>query len=58
MLLFNVMYYLLLYSVHRDIKPENILLTSKSSDAQLKLADFGLSKLMKEDEHVMKTICG
>lgn len=44
--------------VHRDLKPENILLSSTDPNAALKVADFGLSKLMKEDEHIMKTICG
>lgn len=36
--------------VHRDIKPENLLL--KSGDAgleSLKIADFGLARLLKED---------
>jgi len=28
---------------HRDIKPENLLLSSKSSDATIKLADFGFA---------------
>ena len=31
--------------IHRDIKPENILLTSKSSDTNVKLTDFGAAKL-------------
>jgi calcium/calmodulin-dependent protein kinase I len=29
--------------VHRDIKPENLLMSSKSDDADVKIADFGLS---------------
>lgn len=29
--------------IHRDIKPENILLTSKTDDINLKLADFGFA---------------
>ena len=31
--------------LHRDIKPENILLTDDSDIPNIKLADFGLSKL-------------
>ncbi|CAK4076689.1 unnamed protein product [Aphanomyces euteiches] len=30
--------------VHRDLKPENLLLTSKSDDASIKVADFGFAK--------------
>uniref|UniRef100_A0A7S2U836 non-specific serine/threonine protein kinase n=1 Tax=Attheya septentrionalis TaxID=420275 RepID=A0A7S2U836_9STRA len=29
---------------HRDLKPENLLLMSKESDSELKLADFGFAK--------------
>lgn len=29
--------------IHRDLKLENILLTSKESDYEIKVADFGLS---------------
>ena len=29
---------------HRDLKPENFLLSDKTSDAEVKLIDFGLSK--------------
>ena len=29
--------------MHRDIKPENFLLSNKTDQATLKLADFGLS---------------
>lgn len=44
--------------VHRDLKPENLLLTSKNpQEAVLKIGDFGLSKIVKEDE-MMKTACG
>jgi serine/threonine protein kinase len=31
--------------VHRDIKPENILMTDGSDEADVKLLDFGLSKI-------------
>ncbi|KAI9745466.1 MAG: hypothetical protein M1818_001000 [Claussenomyces sp. TS43310] len=41
--------------VHRDIKPENILLTDK--DLQVKVADFGLAKIIGE-ESFTTTLCG
>eukprot|EP00742_Colponemidia_sp_Colp-10_P005628 GILJ01006016.1.p1 GENE.GILJ01006016.1~~GILJ01006016.1.p1 ORF type:complete len:393 (+),score=46.40 GILJ01006016.1:149-1327(+) len=44
--------------VHRDLKPENLLLTSMSDNAELKIADFGLSNIMENDRSLMKTICG
>ena len=31
---------------HRDIKPENVLLTSEDEDADIRLLDFGLSKII------------
>merc|ERR1719231_1892888 len=30
--------------MHRDLKPENILLTSRASDTDVKISDFGLAK--------------
>lgn len=32
--------------VHRDLKPENFLFASKDQDSDLKIIDFGLSKIM------------
>lgn len=32
--------------VHRDLKPENFLFASKAEDSDLKIIDFGLSKIM------------
>lgn len=43
--------------VHRDLKPENVLLSSPESDAVLKIADFGLSRMMHPNDHV-ETVCG
>jgi serine/threonine protein kinase len=46
---------------HRDLKPENILLKDTSEDAEIKITDFGLSKIFSDDlagEVVMKTACG
>ena len=39
---------------HRDLKPENILLAENDV---IKLADFGLSNLMKDGKY-LKTSCG
>lgn len=39
------------------MKLENILLTSKSRETIVKLADFGLSKFL-DAQSVMNTICG
>lgn len=36
--------------VHRDLKPENILMTDDSEKADLKLLDFGLSKILLPGE--------
>ena len=37
--------------VHRDIKPNNILISESPSknEPQIKLADFGISKILQED---------
>ncbi|XP_069748889.1 calcium/calmodulin-dependent protein kinase type IV isoform X4 [Narcine bancroftii] len=43
--------------VHRDLKPENLLYASPAPDALLKIADFGLSKIV-QDQVTMKTLCG
>jgi serine/threonine protein kinase len=40
--------------VHRDLKPENILISD--SPTHVKLADFGLAKIVKSDG--LKTFCG
>lgn len=34
--------------VHRDIKPENLLLSANTPVGLLKLADFGISKIMSD----------
>ncbi|KAF1996277.1 hypothetical protein P154DRAFT_498871 [Amniculicola lignicola CBS 123094] len=42
---------------HRDIKPDNILIASREP-FQVKLSDFGLSKVVTSDETFLKTFCG
>ena len=36
--------------VHRDLKPENILMTDHSDDADIRLLDFGLGKIIGPNE--------
>ena len=36
--------------IHRDLKPENIMLTEKSENGKLKIMDFGLSKILGNQE--------
>ena len=42
---------------HRDIKPDNILIAA-DDPLKVKLSDFGLSKVIKDNETFMKTFCG
>merc|ERR1712232_325558 len=47
--------------IHRDLKPENILLVSQDVDStDVKVADFGLSKLFPDDDNadMTATRCG
>ena len=44
-------YYLHSYGiVHRDLKPENIIMTDNSDNADIRLLDFGLSKILGPTE--------
>jgi serine/threonine protein kinase len=43
--------------VHRDLKPENILYASPADDAPIKVADFGLARVVSGKD-MMKTACG
>ena len=42
---------------HRDIKPDNILI-SNSNPYVFKLSDFGLSKMVRNEETFLKSFCG
>eukprot|EP00499_Haloplacidia_sp_CaronLabIsolate_P005299 CAMPEP_0196781266 /NCGR_PEP_ID=MMETSP1104-20130614/9371_1 /TAXON_ID=33652 /ORGANISM="Cafeteria sp., Strain Caron Lab Isolate" /LENGTH=316 /DNA_ID=CAMNT_0042151489 /DNA_START=1 /DNA_END=951 /DNA_ORIENTATION=+ len=44
--------------VHRDLKPENLLYQSPDDDSEIKIADFGLAKLLSEETYMMHTACG
>mmetsp|Transcript_15070 Transcript_15070/g.12785 ORF Transcript_15070/g.12785 Transcript_15070/m.12785 type:complete len:287 (+) Transcript_15070:121-981(+) len=45
--------------VHRDLKPENFMFKSNDPDSELKLIDFGLSKLFgDEPDKKMKSMVG
>lgn len=46
-----------LHVVHRDIKPENILLATRDANTLIKITDFGLSKMIKNNS-VLRTVCG
>jgi serine/threonine protein kinase len=37
--------------VHRDLKPENILMTDNTETADIRLLDFGLSKIIGPNEY-------
>ncbi len=46
------LYYLHSYGiVHRDLKPENILMTDLTDNADVKLVDFGLSRMMGPSQY-------
>ena len=47
----TALYYLHAFGVaHRDLKPENILMASDEDDADLKIVDFGLPKIIGPNE--------
>ena len=47
----SALYYLHSYGiVHRDLKLENILMVDTSNDSELKIVDFGLSKILGPNE--------
>ncbi|KDR77361.1 hypothetical protein GALMADRAFT_246752 [Galerina marginata CBS 339.88] len=45
--------------VHRDLKPENLLFRTQAEDADIMIADFGLSRVMEEEKlNQLTEICG
>ena len=44
--------------LHRDIKPENILFTSGAPAALIKVADFGIAKLINPEHQIVSTVTG
>lgn len=56
-ILFAIQYLHRMGIVHRDLKPENLLLSDRSNNPEIKISDFGLSKIFKHSG-VMKTACG
>lgn len=42
---------------HRDVKPDNILISSQQP-FHVKLTDFGLSKMVDNDQTFLRTFCG
>lgn len=48
----TAIFYMHSYGIaHRDLKPENILMTDTSDDADLRIIDFGLSKIIGPKEY-------
>lgn len=60
LLLFHLIsVYLRFYLLSSDLKPENLLFRTAQEDADIMLADFGLSRIMEEEKLNMLTeICG
>ena len=51
----TALYYIHSYGIiHRDIKPENILMTSNENNADIKILDFGLSKILGPGEYCIE----
>ena len=42
-----------------DLKPENLLFRTKEEDADIMIADFGLSRVLDDEKfHLLTEICG
>ena len=47
----TALYYLHSFGIaHRDLKPENIIMANDDDDCDLKIVDFGLSKIIGPNE--------
>jgi len=44
--------------IHRDLKPQNLLLTADDLNAELKIADFGFARYVRDSEGMADTVCG
>ncbi|KDQ56794.1 hypothetical protein JAAARDRAFT_36276 [Jaapia argillacea MUCL 33604] len=45
--------------VHRDLKPENLLFRTPAEEADIMIADFGLSRILEEEKlQLLTEICG
>eukprot|EP00127_Corallochytrium_limacisporum_P000545 Clim_evm1s18 gene=Clim_evmTU1s18 len=44
--------------LHRDLKPQNLLIANTSGPMIIKVADFGLAKLLQGQNHLASTVCG
>merc|ERR1711959_583068 len=44
--------------VHRDLKPENFLLSDGTTNATLKIADFGFSRVPEEGNPMLESVVG
>ncbi|KAI9366354.1 kinase-like domain-containing protein [Pilaira anomala] len=44
--------------VHRDMKPENLLFKTPDPNAELVICDFGIAKIINEENLALSTVCG
>jgi hypothetical protein len=61
LLVFPIYTFVLIFllSSPTDLKPENLLFRTQAEDADIMIADFGLSRIMEEEKLNMLTeICG
>ena len=50
---------LIFFLIFEDLKPENLLFRTQEEDADIMIADFGLSRVMEEEKlNLLTEICG